>query len=986
MPAQIVSSPLGGPTLSPDMGIVSASSLGWPATTNGTSGSSYTPITQTTPGTEMLFMPTPMTPLSPSPLPTESPIVSLLIDTSFTPTSSPNLEIVQVSSSHRYSGTGHNSDATGSPTLGPQLNSNSQETTHVIVVVVAVVGIITLLVSITMTIIYCCRSRSTSGIATLGGAKPARLPHMFHGIVTKIKATAIASTVSIGNLVSRVLKPTQPVWSLETGRTIPSLFASGNTYPSHTTPLISTPGAQITSLRPEKTQSVFLYDRSPSIPWEVKLKEDSLPVPGDFALTRSPSVNTSASKSDPENSPMIVDDGEPLPEPPPRLRRTTARSMTGTTQSLYTMTNRHSLPTSFNFHTMSTFYGIPGGDSSYNTASESPVSNVPFALSPTPPVQAFTLSRRQTREEKGKTPARYERVMSLHDTSVDTSHYNNLQMSPSCMHESRANNYFCRSQDPDTECSPSPGYGADHPIRKLPYGSENISQRHVSSMKDFRSPRTEEFLDTFPVPPERRWIADAALLADKPSLTRQSSIRGSGSVNCSKPSLVSVHASRHGSEENVEIAAGQSIEEERDDWPSVKTLSRAGSQYCTGPLQPIPKRDSVASVANLVSGNFGKQRCISGTETLSSCATTGSSILYHFKGAFDAPVSGGEHSSSQPDGFCLNSPHSQATLLENTSSDTFGKSSASTKSCPRLVPGEFNFPLPWTHDLCIPQKPLLGNSRPLSTTAGACTSNRVSTSSISEAMTNLKFSSSRIMRLPVTTPSLPAKPDADEDVPLQGISGYMHTPSIDVLIHQLKQRNKVCSCNCSSSSSLYSTSTFSNPIASENVERMGHSTNSSGSSDYLPPPSARDSVAQYLIMPDVSSTTLRPPTPETTISDFNLSNNSKTWDTPPKTNHQTFPRPFVFPFQKSTFSAGTRHSLPSHSTAVEISNPASFTYPPPKVISDPPPFSLQCNSEISSSCLVTRGNHQHCRRNSFSSSLTATLANPQTSSPVEKPT
>ena len=975
---QIEPSPPTIPTLSTGIGGVSAGALEQPTlnpgsrVTNGTAGPSLVPgssIAQIISGTEMLFMPT----APPSgPLPRESPVVSLLIDTNFTPTPSLDLEIVQVESSYRSSGTGYNVDAPGFPTLEPQVNSHNLETTHVIVIVVAIVGIITLLVSITMTIMYFIRSRSTPGIVFLGRAKPTS--NIFRRMVTKIQATAFASTAPIGNFVSSIFKPARIVQSVEPGRTIPSSSVPSNTHPSPTTPLIPIPETQITSVRPDRTPLGFLYTRSPSVQWEAKPKEDSLPVPGDFALTRPPSVNTSASKSDPENSLVIVDDGEPLPEPPARLRRTPAMP---TTHSVYPITNRHSVPTSLNFHTMSAFYGLPGGDSSdimYNTAPESPVSHIPSALSPPPPAQAFNPSQRQTREAKGKTPTRYERGMSvgcLGGSQAASSHQNSVLLGPPCMYDPLACNYVRHSQGSEIEYPPFANpfsYGADRFIGKPSHHrlgctdfTQNTHRRHSASMTDFRGLGTEEPLNTYPELPERRQVANVGLLVDRSSFTRQSSIRGSGSVNCSKPSLVSLHASRHGSEENAEIASGESTEEEGDEWPST-TLSRAGSHRCGGPLS---KRNSKAG---LVQDAFGQQRS-SGTDTLSSCDTTGSSILYHV--ADSEPASGGEHSLPQPEGFCLSPPRPLATLLENTSSDTFGKSTAFTKPCPRLIPGEINFPLPWTHDLCIPPKLPLGHSYPLPTTAGACKSNRVSMSSMFETTT---FSPSRMIRLPMTTPGPSTRPDLD--APPSGISDYIHTPSIDVLIHQLKQPNKICSCNCSSSSSVYSTNSHIEP-------NLGHSTNSSGSSDYLPPPSARDSVAQYLISSDISSPPLAPSVPETAATNsplFSYLSNSKPCNTFPQTDHHTFPRPFIFPLQTPTSSSGTRHSLPLPLT--EISTLTSSPYLPPKVIHKPPPFSSLRNAEIPSPRPVTRGKYHHYRRSSFNGSLNTILTNARTPSPT----
>ena len=963
---------------------------------------------------------------SSAPAPTESLLETLLVDKSFTPTTILKAKTTHFGSSHAPTNTNYTAGATTIPAAAEARSGGSS--TNVIVIVVAIGGIITVLVSVSVIFMYCIRSRTLRRASVLGGPQPMSFRDKFRRGPSPNRAMAMASRTSIGSFFGR--KPAQGGESKETGRPVTGVSVHESSELPPPTPPIPIPERPPKPNRPERTPSTFIHGIST---WEVQSQDHALLVPSELPVTRSPSIHTPTSRSDEVGSPESLGDGAPLPEPPARPKHFPPHPITDHPYPLLAAGNRRSVPTPLNINQLNAFYRVPGGDLSsitYTTAPESPAIHVPSPLSPPPPMRLSTQSWHNAQEENLRGPTRLERLTSLYTGGIGylrgsqaaSSHYNSVLGGPYSVHRPpSAYNYYKHSRGLSGLGSP-PGSAVDpldpdDSIKKSIYSLDvyrNTYGTYSSSMTDLPRTATSSnwvnstaFTESSAIGVGGGREAALALLGGNLPFTpaaRQSSVRGSGLVNCSKPSLVSLSDSRHDSEDNAEIAVGDSLEEECEDRPSI-VVSRAGNyRSFSTPVQAVSDRISKISTASSKAGGLTAETSemrTSAAESVSSCTTTGSSILYS-SGKGSNPCLHEEMKQEPCREDTLQHPWPLPTLLDNNSSETFGSPSVSPRTgagqgLTTLTAGGFTFPSPWARGLQSP-KTTLAQPTPVSRTITPSESRHVSTSSLTSPDRNNTICLPRSQTFPLfvdTPPSSLAEQDAEE--PSSGVSEYVHVPTMDALIQQLKKEKKSCTCSYSASS-IYSTSIRSKSVrsgksaksvksrksarsekAEEDEAPLGHSSTSSHSSDYIPPATARESVTAYLTASNMSSATPAASTPGTTVTDLTLSSEASPLVDPNDNMQHTTQHPFIFPFQNPPpITPTARYSLPQPQVSFILPRSPTPTqsrlpspYSSPRLAYTPSPFSPRriATTDIPTPRPITRGKHRHYRSNSFSGTV-----------------
>lgn len=941
------------------------------------------------------------------------------MDNSITQTPRQGFRTTHYESGRRTTAVGDTPNEANTSTAQEDITTGGSSPTQIIVIVVAIGGIITVLVSVSVIFMYCIRSRTLRRGNFTGGPKPMNFREMFRRSLIPNRAITNERTAALGSYFAR--KPAQDVFVGErAGPLTRPLVLEASQIPTRP---IAIPERPPRPNRPERTPSTLLHNISKTVSWEVKSHNKSLAVPPELPPTRSPSIHTPTSHLDEVRSPTSLSDGAPLPEPPARPQHFPPRPVTGIPysslppvtgipHSSLSRANRRSVPTPLNVHQLSAFYSLPEGDLSnitYMTTPDSPATHVNSPLSPPPPAR-FSIRSWHKAQEEDRGLTRVERLNSLYNGSIGylrgsqtaSSHYNSLLTGPTSVYDPLSD-YASYSQfHGNGNLGQSSGISPLYDDRKgkstYPHGYADIYRNTYGSSNSIMTEVSR--LGTS----DGR---DAALtfLGGNTSFSpavRYASVRGSGSVNCSKPSLVSLNESNHESESNAEIATGESTEEEHEDGASTvgsRAVSPGSTRRSSGALPDTVRNVSTSDVNHEELTVEGSEKRTSEAESLNSCTTTGSSILYNERGFnLELPDKIQEEASSA-ELLDLPLPRSLATSLKTNSSDTFGASGGTLRmrTGRGLTAGGFTFPSPWAKDI-LPEKSLLGQSTPLSATMTAASdSRRVSMSSVTVTETNHTLGPPRKQSSPAVEASSSSSADGNAYNQNARVPSCAHTQSMDALIDQLRKQRHPCECNCSSSS-LYSTSTRTKSVKSQNSGKSviqsqepppAHSNTSSRSSNYLPAPIARASITTNLTAAGMSSTTLATSTPGTTVTDLALppdSRPSSTITSSPGTQSH-LPQPsFIFPSRPDPATPSSRHSLPPPLISFmyppsQLQTPSSRApspYPSPTLAYTPSPFSPRRKPDSTPPRPSTRGKHRHYRSNSFSG--TTSMVGPSQSS------
>ncbi|KAI5799097.1 hypothetical protein DFH27DRAFT_82812 [Peziza echinospora] len=606
--------------------------------------------------------------------------------------------------------------------------------------------------------------------------------------------------------------------------------------------------------RPERTPSTYLSALSKKhVTWQDQLFQDqsfvTLP-----QLTRSLSTHTTFTYGSDTGKSLgdAVDDGTPLPDPPARLAPSVKGSHRGPSYSIFPASRRSSASGPSQASTSSGFYNMPAGECSVLTTTTYTDSPVAANLSAPPPLSIFpplfsyqTTDAGERQEGIGRLASVYGSGLGyLRGSQAASSQYNSVIADSNSDYESVSAYSACyNSEDIIPGLSYKEALSTEKPAPPLgPQAGKRGTQATFTSSVGEGALESMRYLartlsESFASATANAKSTTLSLLGGSSTLTpagRQSSIRGSGSVYSSKPSLVSLDESGPELEQPVTGSIMQDCLDgnirTRSQGPRIASYtsfpppdfgapaagSRNSMQNSSRPTSSIEPARSIESIA----------RCASLTESITSVSSTGSSILYVHGTGMDVEarkerVTRRDKTQNKSTSRCLTKQS------ENNALRKFGPSQSMKTEI--IVAAGFSFPSPWVRGLqptkhlrcgSALNKEYLYESRQPSPTQDSDRS-----MSPDHPQHSSRESVPSRHTLPVRMYGNTLGMNAERKIIEES------SPTMEALIQELQTGAVDCS-----SSSIYSSNSSSNGImckTSGSFDRSVKSRNSNGSSEYI---------------------------------------------------------------------------------------------------------------------------------------------------------